>query len=217
MPCCHYDAGTTGRLFSRFSWLYCRRYRRRGPDPTQQQLIAGVGQVGWRDRTILEIGSGVGYLHQWLLQQGARLATGVDLSRTMLQRARALAVENGLQDRTRYLHGDFVALSDRVGSADITILDRVICCYPDATALLEHSLPRTHAACALTYPRIHLFNRIGVALGSALMWLLRIDFRNYLHSPQHIEQLMARHGFSKAFEDHTALWLTQVFVRAPAA
>ena len=47
-------------------------------------------QTGIADARLLEIGCGVGYLHQQLLRDGAQRALGVDISEEMLGQAREL-------------------------------------------------------------------------------------------------------------------------------
>ena len=43
-------------------------------------------------------------------------------------------------DRVERRHGDFVTVAPKVPAADDVILDRVVCCYPDADA--PSSAPR---------------------------------------------------------------------------
>ena len=42
--------------------------------------MAGLEQVGYREATVLDIGCGVGPIHQSMLEQGASEAVGVDLA-----------------------------------------------------------------------------------------------------------------------------------------
>ncbi|MDE2088675.1 MAG: methyltransferase domain-containing protein [Gammaproteobacteria bacterium] len=213
MSCCCPQAGGIGRCFSRFAGFYRRHYRRRGLEKTQRQMVEGLRAAGIADASLLEIGCGVGYLHQALLKQGASRALGVDLSDRMLEQARTLAAEQGLAQRTEYRLGDFVALAPALDAADITLLDKVVCCYPDAESLLGAALDKTRRVCALTYPRGHLLNRIAVALGAVVMKLARSQFRAYVHDPRMIEARIVARGFRKSYQNQTFVWLTQVYVR----
>ena len=213
MSCCCPQAGGIGRCFSRFAGFYRRHYRRRGLENTQRQMVEGLRAAGIADASLLEIGCGVGYLHQALLKQGAARALGVDLSDRMLEQARTLAAEQGLTQRTEYRVGDFVALAPALAAADITLLDKVVCCYPDAESLLSAALDKTRRVCALTYPRGHLLNRIAVALGAWVLKLVRSQFRAYVHDPRMIEARIVARGFRKSYQNQTAIWLTQVYVR----
>ena len=190
-----------------------RRFERKGFEASQDQLIAGLEQAGFQGATLLDIGCGVGHLHQSLLERGARMAVGIDLAPKMLAEATDWARQRGLGDRVRYMQGDFIDLGDSVDTADVCILDKVVCCYPDAKGLLRTSLVKTRQAYALTYPRNRWFVRLGVRAWNTALWILRSDFRTYVHDPTLIERLIIGEGFEKRFEDQTPEWLTQVYVR----
>jgi magnesium-protoporphyrin O-methyltransferase len=106
-----------------------------------------------------------------------------------------------------------VELAGEVAPADITLLDKVVCCYPDAAALVNASLAKTRRVYALTYPRDRLITRLGVRLMACLFWLVRSPVRNYVHDPVQIETWVRAAGFRKAYQNQTLLWLTQVYVR----
>jgi SAM-dependent methyltransferase len=214
MSSCCLHARSAGRLFSFFAHRYRKRFRKKGFEPSQQQLMAGLEQVGYRDATVLEIGCGVGHLHQSLLEQGADSAVGIDLASSMLDEARDWAGERGLHGRTDYVEGDFMLVADQVDPADISLLDKVVCCYPDAQGLLEKSLARTKRVIALTYPRDRWFVRLGVSAMTCALWIARSDFRSYVHDPVQIEHWITASGMEKRFEDVTTAWLTQVYVKA---
>ena len=209
--CCPHDNGAA-RLFSRFACRQRRRYEKRGFQPSQFHLIEGLTQAGVNGASLLEIGCGVGYLHQHLLQQGAAHATGIDLADKAIAQARELAARRGLTDRTDYCVGDFIEIVDRVKAADVAILDKVICCYPDAKGLVEDSLARTRRVYAYTIPRDRWFIRGGVALLALFLRLFGSPFRSYVHDPRRIEAWVTAHGFVPRYHNQTAFWLTQVFV-----
>ena len=176
--------------------------------------MSGLESAGYRDGALLEIGCGVGHLHQTLLEQGARTAVGVDLAPRMLSEARDWAAQRGLADRTQYVEGDFIDLRDSIAAADVTVMDKVVCCYPDANTLIGMSLEKTKRVYALTYPRDRWFVRLATASTALFLWLIRSDFRPYVHDPVQIESWIGCRRFRKSFEDTTAMWLTQVYVRA---
>jgi len=213
MSSCCPHARSAGRFFSFFAHRYRKRFRKKGFEPSQKQLIEGLDRVGYRAATVLEIGCGVGHLHQSLLEQGAESAVGIDLASSMLDEARNWAGERGLSERTDYIEGDFVLVADQVDPADISLLDKVVCCYPDAQGLLEKSLARTKRVIALTYPRDRWFVRLGFSVVAGVLWLARSEFRPYVHDPGRIEYWITTSGLEKQFEDTTTAWLTQVYVR----
>lgn len=214
MSCCCPQNLATGKFFSRFARRYRRRYLKKGLEKTQKQLVEGVEHAGVAGATLLEIGCGVGYLHQFLLKKGAAQAVGIDLSSKMIEEARSLAEAQGLTERTAYRHGDFVDLAGSLEAADVTLLDKVVCCYADAETLVKKSTALTRRVYALTYPRDRRITRWGSRLMAAVFWLLRSPFRNYVHDPRKVERWIVNVGFRKQYENHNFLWLTQVYIRA---
>ncbi|MHB1511907.1 MAG: class I SAM-dependent methyltransferase [Acidiferrobacter sp.] len=215
--CCGDTSCGIGRCFSHFSRRYVRRYERHGLETTQKQLVAGLLAAGFDGRTLLEVGCGVGYLHQYLLLRGAATAVGVDLSETMLSEARGLAERQGLAGRTRYMEGDFRLMASELEAADITVLDKVVCCYPDAAGLLAATVGRTKESCALTLPRRHVVNRVASRLGASLLRIVGSAYRPYIHDPVLIDQWMREAGFERILENHTLFWLTCVYRRVAAS
>lgn len=214
MSCCCPHSQSAGKFFSFFARRYRKRFQKKGFEPSQKQLMEGIRQAGFQDASILEIGSGVGHLHQTLLEQGARKATGVDLAPNMIKEARQWAADRNLADRVSYIIDDFVTMDENLTQvADITVLDKVICCYPDANALVHKSLAKTRRVYAVTYPRKRLITRIGEKLAFAVMWLIRSSFRSYVHDPDMIEAWITEQGYNKLYENKTVIWLTQVYVK----
>jgi magnesium-protoporphyrin O-methyltransferase len=213
MRCCCPHSLDAGRFFSRLARLQRRRYQRAGLDRSQRQLVEGLTQVGIQGVALLEIGSGVGYLHQHLLRAGAARATGIDLAERMIDEARTLAKSQGLETRTDYRVGDFVELADTFEPADVVILDKVICCYPDPETLVRKSTAKALRAYAYTIPRDRWYTRAGVALIAAFMRLTGSRFRPFVHDPERVAGAVTAAGFRKHYENRTLIWLTQVYVR----
>ncbi|MGF1613015.1 MAG: class I SAM-dependent methyltransferase [Gammaproteobacteria bacterium] len=216
MIACCVSNRDTGRFFSRLAGLYRLRFRLFGFERTQRQLMEGTRGVGLHGAELLEIGCGAGQLHQTLLEEGAARALGVDLSQTMVAVAHAQAKARGLEHRAAYRVGDFVQIADELPAADITILDKVVCCYPNWQALVDATLTKTRRACALTYPRDRLVTRAGMWLmGAGLRWL-GCCYQPYIHDPEQIQARIREHGFRQTFEAVTASWMTQVYKRSVA-
>ena len=211
--CCPHSQSAS-KLFSVFAKRFHRRYTRHGFEPSQRQLLAGLAQAGIRGANILDIGCGIGHLHQTLLEQGAQQAIGIDLAPQMLLEAQTLAAQRGLSGRVHYLEGDFIELAPEIPPADITVLDKVVCCYPDANTLVHQSLAKTQRVYALTYPRDRWFTRLGVRFIAVIMWAMRSAFRSYVHDPKQIEIWINRAGFHKHYEALTPIWMTQIFIKA---
>ena len=214
MSCCCPHSNSANRFFSFFAGRYRKRFEKKGFEPSQEQLLEGLQQAGYQDARILEIGSGVGHLHQTLLEQGANSAVGIDLASKMICEAQQWANDRGLTDRTSYIEGDFMEIADSVENADVTVLDKVVCCYPDADGLVHESLARTNRVYALTYPRNRWYVRAVMGVTAWVMKIMRSDFRSYVHDPELIETWIRDAGFDKAYQNNNLVWLTQVYVKS---
>jgi magnesium-protoporphyrin O-methyltransferase len=212
--CCRPDSADTGKFFSLFAGLERRRYLRSGLETSQRQLIEGVTRAGIEGASLLDIGSGVGYLHQHLLKHGLARATGVDLSERMIEEARQLAKSLGTAERTDYRTGDFVDIADTLSPSEVVILDKVICCYPDPETLVCRSLAKAQRVYAYTLPRDRWYTRAGAALIAVFMRLLRSRFRPYVHDPARVDGWVISAGFRRHYEAQTPVWLTRVYVLA---
>ena len=175
--------------------------------------MAGLKQAGYNNATLLEVGSGVGYLHQVLLEQGAKSAVGIELAGDMLKEARSWAAEKGLADRTEYIQGDFIELLDQVEPAEVTILDKVICCYPFAELLVNSSTAKTKRVYAVTYPRKRWFIKVAIEIMAFFLKLSGSDFRAFVHDPDDIERWIIAAGFKKSYQAQTFIWLSQIYTK----
>ena len=213
MSCCCPHSKSGGRIFSFLARSYRRRFNKHGFEPSHQQLMQGIEIAGYNNSTLLEVGSGVGYFHQVLLQQGAKSAVGIDFSHEMLNEAQQWADEKGLSERVEYIQGDFIELLDQVEAADITILDKVVCCYPHAELLINHSVNKTNRVYALTYPRSRWFTKVAIEIMAIGLKLIGSDFRAFVHNPDDIERWIIEAGFKKSYQEQSFIWLSQIYTK----
>lgn len=213
MSCCCPHSRSANSFFSFFAGRYRKRFEKKGFEPSQKQLMEGLDHVGYQKSSILEIGSGVGHLHQTLLEQGATSAVGVDLASRMIEEARHWAEDRSLAGKTEYVEGDFMEISDSLSDADVTVMDKVVCCYPDVDGLIHASLNKTERVYALTYPRDRWYVRAVMEVTALGMKILRSNFRSYVHDPDLIEKWITEAGFSKQYQNNNLVWLTQVYVK----
>jgi len=192
-----------------YRWRFCLF----GFEKSQRQLIDGIRHAGLEGMTLLEIGCGTGHLQRALLQACAHHGVGVDLSARLLEESRHEAQHAGLAARTDYRQGDFVAMADEIAPVDIVVLDKVVCCYPDAERLLAAALDRTQRVQALTCPRDRAATRAGVVLMATLLCGSSAAFRPYVHEPASIEHWIRRGGFHRHSRLHTFAWVTEIHLR----
>jgi magnesium-protoporphyrin O-methyltransferase len=177
-------------------------------------LVEGVISSGIAGKSILEIGCGVGGVHLTLLKMGAESATGIDLAQGMLEKARALSAELQLDGRTQHLLGDFVEMDDRIQDADITILDKVLCCYEDPGSLIGKSLAKTQHIYALSLPKSNAPTKILFGLLISVGKLLGRAFLPYWHDWAGIVRSIDAAGFRQTYHNATLAWDVYVFEKA---
>ncbi len=119
-----------------------RRYRRKGLTGSAGWLLNALTDEGVNKHSVLEVGGGIGSLQIELLEAGASHATNVEIIDNYEDTARSLISEHRVEDRVERHIADFAQQPDQVPVADIVIMHRVICCYPDAEALTSNRLPR---------------------------------------------------------------------------
>lgn len=192
------------------------RYRRSGPDPSTSRLLELIGRMGVSGSTVLDIGGGIGVVDHELLRAGAGHALLVEVSPAFLQAARQEARERNTLDRIEFAQGDFVRLAPDIDAADIVTLDRVLCCYPDADALVRLSAAKARHLYALAFPRDRWYVRLGLRIENILHRLRGRTFRVYVHSHARVEALIVEAGLRPAGETHTSAWRVVLYERVAA-
>lgn len=190
-------------------------YRANGPDPSTQRLLDALKAEGVAGATVLDIGGGVGVVQLELLAAGAAATTDVDASSAYLATAEAEAQERGWSDRARFLHGDFCALADGVEAADIVTLDRVICCYPDARALIGRSAAKARRVYGLVHPVDRWWTRLLATVGNFGYRLFRNPYRMHVHRQRLIDELVTGAGLRPVIVREAWFWRTAVYRREP--
>ena len=166
---------------------------------------------GLQDASVLEIGGGIGGLQIELLRRGAAHATNVEVSAASLAAAQTLAGQLGLADRVSYHRGDFTRDVNSIPVADIVIMHRVICCYPDMPGLVSAAARHAHRRLALSYPRDAWHVRLSIEAQALLMRMKGSSFRTYVHSPAATFHVAAEAGLKPAHQVYSGPWQIVVF------
>ncbi len=213
MTCAHCCA-TQQRFSRRVATKDLQRYQRHGPDFTTGAIIDSIRERQLNGVTLLDVGGGIGVItHELLTRKIVASATLVEAASAYLAVARQEAERSGALPRLQLLHGDFVEVADKVPSADVVTLDRVVCCYPDYRALLLGVAAKCRTALALSYPRDRWYVRMGVALENFPRRLRRDGFRTFVHPPEEMHRLVVNTGFTRTREYRTLAWKVDLYVR----
>jgi len=183
-----------------------KRYRRKGLDSTSRRIVDFLRTQGVGGKTLLEIGGGIGAIQIELLKAGASRAVSVELTPTYEDVAIELLREAGLEDRVERKVTDFAQAAGQVGSADIVILNRVICCYPDMPRLTGAAADHARQLLVMSFPRRTWWLRMGLGMGNAILLLLRREFHIFLHPPTKIISTSRQHGLEQVLDEQGVMW-----------
>ena len=161
---------------------------------------------GIEGATVLEIGGGVGEIQIELLKRGAASSVNLELSPAYDEEAKRLLREMGLEDRAeRRLH-DIAVEPDGVEAADIVVLHRVVCCYPDYERLLGAAAQRAGRLLVFSYPPRNVLSRLFVRAENLAFRLLRREYRSFAHPPSAMLGLLGERGLRRTFAHHSPVW-----------
>jgi magnesium-protoporphyrin O-methyltransferase len=183
-----------------------RRYRRRGLDANAQRVVDFVRQKGVQDSTVLEVGGGVGAMQLELLGAGAARTVNAELSPAYEPFAAELADEAGLGGRTERRVLDFATQEHELEAADVVVLHKVVCCYPDYETLVGAASRHAKHQLALTFPRDVVWMRLGFAALNLFQRMRRRSFRVYLHPPAAVLAVARAHGLETAGHHRGMVW-----------
>jgi SAM-dependent methyltransferase len=184
-------------------------YRRRGLDRAARRLVDAVAGKG----DVLAIGGGIGAVELELLRRGAPRAANVELSPAYERFARVLFAEAGVAERVERRIGDVVERPELAAPADVVVMHRVVCCYPNMPALVGIASERARRVLALTYPRDSWWTRLGSRAVNLFMRLTRNEYRSFIHRPAAIGAAAATHGLQPTMTRASVLWQLAVFER----
>ncbi|MFB6273529.1 MAG: class I SAM-dependent methyltransferase [Salinibacter sp.] len=212
MPCCDH-CEETGELFDRTkAKTELRKYRKsEPPNKSTRLLINALKTLDLQDKTLLDVGGGVGMIPHELLDAGVAQSTLVEASSAYLEVAENESQRRGHADRTAFKHGDFVELAPNLPDADLVTLDRVICCYPHLDRLVQASTDKATRWYGVTYPKEAWYNKMLKGLTDIYCWIRDMDFRMYIHSK--VEETIRSAGFTPFYQVNTILWRVSLYER----
>ena len=215
--CCapHAPEGFDREFTPRFARRLARAYRRDGLTPSARLVLDFATRVGLDGASILEIGGGIGDIQLEALKRGAVKTTNVELSSAYESEAGRLLDEAGLRDRvTRMLGLDLAGTPEAVAPADIVVLHRVVCCYPDYERLLSAAAGRGRRAVVFSHPPRNLVTRVMSRVSNAVYSLTGNPYRAFAHSPDAMIAVLRRSGFEPRYRERSGPWHVVGAVRA---
>ena len=157
-------------------------------------LVDMLSQLPLKDQTLLDIGAGIGTITFELFKKGIRQASYNDISQAYIDTFLKEASNQNLKEKVQWTKGNFVEVASSISSADLVVLDKVICCFPDFAQLVHRSVEKTNRWYAYSIPK----NAWWVKWGHAYKeWTKRKKgdfFPTFVHSTKEIEHLIETQG-----------------------
>lgn len=202
------DEGRYDAIFDpRFSGAVARRYSRRGLRAAEQQIVDFLAGTGIDGASVLEVGGGVGEIQLELLQRGAARSVNLELSAGYEDDAMRLARSAGLASRIeRRLGVDLAEAPDDVEAADVVVLHRVVCCYPDYEALLGAAAEHARRALVFSYPPANPVTRLFIRTMNSMIGASGRSFRGYIHPPEAMVDVVRSRGLEPVFRWKSTMW-----------
>jgi magnesium-protoporphyrin O-methyltransferase len=183
-----------------------KRYRNKGVDKTGRQMVAFLERHGIEGASVLEIGGGLGELQIELLKRGAARALNLEMSPAYDEEAARLLREAGVEGRAeRRLH-DIAADPAGVEPADVVVLHRVVCCYPDYERLLGAAAEHARRLLVFSYPPRNPASRLLIGAQNLFFRLRRMEFRTFAHPPTRMLAVLEERGLRRVYAHHPLVW-----------
>jgi magnesium-protoporphyrin O-methyltransferase len=203
--CCN-SRGCAKFFGARFARRMAKRYRAKGLDRTARRMVEFLEAKGIEDATVLEIGGGIGEIEIELLKRGASRTVNLELSPAYDAEARRLLAEAGLEGRAERRLLDIAVDPAGADPADVVVLHRVVCCYPDYERLLTAAGGHARRLLVFSYPRRNVVSRAFIGLQNAGFRLRRSEFRAFAHPPYAMLGVLEAAGLDAAFSHPGLAW-----------
>ena len=201
--CCN-RRGYDKTFNTQFAKRMANRYRKRGLDKTAKRMVELIADVP--GGTVLEVGGGIGEIQVELLKRGAARATNLELSEAYEAQAQQLLADAGLTDRVQRRIVDIGEAPDEVEPADVVVMHRVVCCYPDYARLLGAAADHARRRLVFSHPPRTLVSRAFFAAQNLVFRAQGSNFRVFTHPPRAMREVLAQRGFRVETIRATTAW-----------
>jgi magnesium-protoporphyrin O-methyltransferase len=206
MASCCDPRGCDDFFGARFARKMADRYRKRGLDRTARRMVGYLEAHGLEGGTVMEVGGGVGEIQIELLKHGAARTVNLELVPVYDREAARLLAEAGLEGRAERRLYDIAVDPEGVEPADVVILHRVVCCYPDYERLLSAAADRTRRLLVFSHPPRNLLARAIVGVENAFFRLRGSEFRTFAHPPTAMLAVLNERGLEQDFAHRGLIW-----------
>lgn len=189
-------------------------YAENGLTARGEKMLAYLDLHGTGLNTALDIGCGAGGLHhELLLRHLVRSVQALDASNASISAAISSAGEMGIAEGIHYQAVDFARHPEVAERADVVLMDRVLCCYPELDALLKPAIEKSRQYLVISYPRESFWVRLYYRWRALVKSVQRSAFRLYYHEPKAIRAIAQAEGMQLVDEAIEDSWQIDVYKR----
>jgi len=208
---CTYCCGADKLFDLRGAQKEMKKYKRKGANKSTKKLLELLFHQNTNEKTLLDIGGGIGAIQWEFLEQGGKNTLDVDASNGYLEVAKSYAKEHNYMEKVRFLSGDLVEKAGEIDAYDFVTLDKVVCCYPDYESLLALALKKCKSTIALTFPMGGPISKFIAQMEEVYYYFKDISFGTYIHSPGDIEKFVHSKGFKTVRKTISFPWHVQIY------
>jgi 2-polyprenyl-3-methyl-5-hydroxy-6-metoxy-1,4-benzoquinol methylase len=206
MNCCSPQRGLNQLFSPALARHEAGEFRRKGLGKRDRQLLRVLTQRPLQGATVLEVGGGVGGLEIELLRAGAAHAMNVDIAQAYVDSARELARSLGYAATSEQRVLDFAQAAAQVEPADIVVMNRVVCCYPDMPRLTGAAAERAARRLVMSFPNGRWWTRVTIWAANAGFRIARVRFHIFTHRPDRIVATAEAAGLKTSLNQPGFFW-----------
>ncbi|MBL4655806.1 MAG: methyltransferase domain-containing protein [Bacteroidia bacterium] len=191
-----------------------KEFRKNGTSKLANILLEAIKQNNIDNKTLLDIGGGIGGMQYDLLKSGVSEVTSVDASIAYHNVAEKETASQGFSNSIKRHHGDFVELSYEIPQHDIVTMDKVICCYDDIQGLIDHSSKKCNETYGVIYPIDSVIAKWLQNVVNVFFKVFKNGFQVFIHSRSDIEEILSNNGFKPKFRKTHWVWQICVYTKS---
>lgn len=169
-------------------------------------MVDFLGQHAITGASVLEVGGGVGEISIELLRRGAARAVNLELSPAYETEAQRLIREAGVEGRMERRLLDIAVDGQSVEPADVVVMHRVVCCYPDYERLLTAAADHARRLLAFSYPAGNTAARLVIGAENLTFRLRGLRFRAFVHRPERMLAVLRDRGMRNNVVEGGMAW-----------
>lgn len=191
-----------------------KNYRKKGLNK-QASLVVDFLKNKIDEKEVLDIGCGIGFFGMELIKSGASNSLGIEISRNYLSYAEKLRNELKLDEKAQFQIVDFIEKGEEFKNFDVTVSDKVICCYPHLDKFIDSTTKRTKKYYGIIYPRYNfLIKFITIVLNTVIKIPKKFKgFKFYIRTYEEISDQIKKNNFKQIFDQKKGIWRVTIFER----